>query len=173
MENTHTCGRCNECSLSFVFCLVCAFLPLQYFNKWAFVYIGLYGYGYLDAGKNVFTLFRNRGWMALITDCLVANTLLLFSLVVGSVVGCIALIVESTSDFFDDAGGNAKTYSFLLGFIVGVMICNIVMSTVGSAVNTVIVLFAEAPAEFQQNYPELSTKMRATWAEIFPGSVEV
>jgi hypothetical protein len=158
-------------SSHFLLYFVWLFFQLQYFNKWAFIYVGLYGYGYLDAGKNVFTLFRNRGWEALITDDLVANTLLLVSLVVGGVVGCIALIIQATSDLFDDAGGDAKIISFLLGFIVGLMICSIVMSTIGSAVNAVIVLFAEAPAEFQQNYPELSTKMRATWAEIFPGSV--
>jgi hypothetical protein len=125
----------------------------------------------LDAGKNVFTLFRNRGWEAVITDDLIGNTLLLVSLVVGGVVGCIALIIEATSDLFEDAGGDAQMLSFLLGFIVGMMICSIVMSTIGSAVNAVIVLFAEAPADFQRNYPELSNNMRQTWSEVFPGSV--
>lgn len=125
----------------------------------------------MDAGKNVFTLFRNRGWEALITDDLVANTLLLVSLVVGGVVGCIALIVEATTDLFDDAAGDSQIFSFLLGFIVGLMICSIVMSTIGSAVNAIIVLFAEAPADFQRNYPELSNKMRSTWSDIYPGSI--
>lgn len=125
----------------------------------------------MDAGKNVFTLFRNRGWEAVITDDLIGNTLLLVSLVVGGVVGCIALIIEATSDLFEDAGGDAQILSFLLGFIVGMMICSIVMSTIGSAVNAVIVLFAEAPADFQRNYPELSNNMRQTWSEVFPGSV--
>lgn len=85
--------------------------------------------------------------------------------------GCIALIIEATSDLFEDAGGDAQILSFLLGFIVGMMICSIVMSTIGSAVNAVIVLFAEAPADFQRNYPELSNNMRQTWSEVFPGSV--
>jgi hypothetical protein len=125
----------------------------------------------MDAGKNVFTLFKNRGWEAVIADDLVGNTLLLVSLVVGAVIGCIALIVETTTDLFDDAAGNSQIFSFVLGFIVGLMICSIVMSTIGSAVNAIIVLFAEAPADFQQNYPELSNKMRSTWSDIYPGSV--
>jgi hypothetical protein len=125
----------------------------------------------LDAGKNVFTLFRNRGWEAVIADDLVGNTLFLVSLVVGAVIGCIALIVESTTDLFDDAAGDSKIVSFVLGFIVGLMICSIVMSTIGSAVNAIIVLFAEAPADFQRNYPELSNKMRSTWSDIYPGSI--
>jgi hypothetical protein len=42
------------------------------------------------------------------------------------------------------------------------------MSIVSSAVNTVIVCFAEAPAEFEQNHPILSQEMRAAWREAWP-----
>lgn len=59
-----------------------------------------------------------------------------------------------------------------LGFTVGIVLCSIILSTVSSGVNTVIVLFAEAPAEFQQNYPELSNRMRETWQAAFPGCLQ-
>lgn len=39
----------------------------------AFVYVGLYGYSYIEAGKNVITLFKNRGWEAIIADDLISN----------------------------------------------------------------------------------------------------
>ena len=39
----------------------------------AFVYVGSYGYSYLEAGKNFITLFKNRGWEAIITDDLISN----------------------------------------------------------------------------------------------------
>ena len=39
----------------------------------AFVYVGLYGYSYLEAGRNVITLFKNRGWEAIIADDLISN----------------------------------------------------------------------------------------------------
>ena len=48
---------------------------IEYFNKWAFIYVGIYGYSYLEAGKNVIALFRNRGWEAIIADDLVGNAL--------------------------------------------------------------------------------------------------
>lgn len=161
---SHYLSHCSRAhglfsNISYFLCVCCA------------VYVGLYGYGYMEAGKNVFTLFRNRGWEAIIADDLVSNTLLLVSLVVGAMIGCVALVVEATSDFFVDAGGDAKIISFVLGFIVGLVICSIALSTIGSAVNAVIVLFAEAPAEFHQNYPELSNRMRETWADVYPGSV--
>jgi len=45
---------------------------------------------------------------------------------------------------------------------------SILMSTIASAVNTVIVCFAEGPAEFEANHPELSRKMRETWISFYP-----
>jgi hypothetical protein len=45
------------------------------------------------------------------------------------------------------------------------------MSVIASAVNAVLVLFAEKPMEFQSNHPELSRKMREVWSQIYPGSV--
>jgi uncharacterized membrane protein len=57
------------------------------------------------------------------------------------------------------------------GFIVGLVLCSILMSVIGSAVNTVIVCFAEGPAEFQRNHPRLSEKMRAAWLQAYPGCI--
>lgn len=138
--------------------------------------VGLYGYSYLEAGKNVFTLFRNRGWDAIIADDLVGNVLFLMSVVVGALSGLIGLVVEATTDFFQGSDGstpsNTGAFAFFLCFIVGLVICSVLMSTIGSAVNAVVVLFAEAPAEFQQNYPDLSQQMRDAWLGAFPNSLQ-
>lgn len=144
---------------------------VEYFNKWAFVYVGLYGYSYLEAGKNVITLFKNRGWDAIITDDLIGNVLFLVSAIVGGIAGVIGIILNETTDWFATTGGNSVAISFGLGFVVGLVICSIFLGSIASAVNTIIVLFAEAPAEFQQNYPELSNQMREAWNSAFPGSV--
>ena len=122
----------------------------------------------------MFTLFQNRGWEAIIADDLVANTLLLVSLVSGAIIGAIGLVIQVSTSLFsteDVAQTNLKAYVFILGFFIGLVITSILMSVIGSGVNSVIVLFAEAPAEFQQNYPELSRKMREIWSQVFPGSV--
>lgn len=42
------------------------------------------------------------------------------------------------------------------------------MSVVSSAVDTVIVCFAEAPADLQQNYPHLSNQMTRAWRKVYP-----
>ena len=159
-------GACiAECILG------CLAAMLEYFNKWAFVYVALYGKSYLESGKEVFNLFKNRGWEAIIADDLIGNALFLVSLIVGGVMGAIALIFEATTDWFDDFDGSGRAVAFFLGFIVGLAICSILMSTIASAVNAIIVLFADSPREFEANYPELSQKMRQTWNEVYPGSI--
>ncbi len=55
-----------------------------------------------------------------------------------------------------------------LGFLAGLVLSAILYSSIASAVNTVIVCFAEAPAEFEANHPELSRKMRETWLAFYP-----
>jgi hypothetical protein len=103
--------------------------------------------------------------------CRVGNALLLVSLVVGLVMGAVAVILELTTDIFADHGGNVRLVAFFLGFLVGAGCSSILLSTIGSGVNTVIVMFADAPNEFQTNHPTLSRNMRETWSQVYPGSI--
>lgn len=168
-ESARDQGDGNAILLCIVECILgCIESLLEYFNKWAYTYVGLYGYGYLEAGKNVMALFRNRGWEAIITDDLVENVIFLLSLIVGLIMGGVALGFESYTDWFIEFEGGSKLVAFFLGLIVGLVLCSIMLNTVGSGVNAVIVLFAEAPAEFETNYPELSQKMRVAWSEAYP-----
>jgi len=164
---------CLDCLLGCLESLV------EYFNKWAFIYVGLYGYGYCEAGKSVMTLFKDRGWDAIIADDLVGMVLGMLSLVVGLITGGISIIFLTATTWFDEylefyAGDdtgetNAKIMLFILGLVIGLVMCSILMSSIDSAVLAVIVLFAEGPAEFETNYPELSTQMREAYATAHPG----
>ena len=167
-------ARANDDGNAILVCIAecilqCLESIVEYFNKWAFIYVGLYGYPYLEAGKNVFTLFKNRGWEAIIADDLVSNTLFFVSVVVGGLAGAVGLILSKTTDWFESAASNGQAASFTLGFIIGLVLTSIAMSAIASGVNAVIVLFAEAPAEFEQNHPERSQKMRETWRSTYPG----
>ena len=86
---------CIDCILSCIEGLV------EYFNKWAFVYVGLYGYSYCEAGKNVMSLFRDRGWEAVIADDIVGAVLGFLSLISGLITLGIGVFIASTVDWFD------------------------------------------------------------------------
>lgn len=136
--------------------------------------------GYCEAGKSVIQLFKDRGWEAVIADDLVGMALFMTSLVVGLVMaGVGVLMVDQTTWWevfiaaFDAEGGNGKQaamiFAGVLAFIIGLVIASILMSTIASAVNASIVLFADAPAEFERHYPELSQEMRTAYNEAYPG----
>lgn len=164
----------NQIAICIAECIIgCLESILEYFNKWAFVYVGLYGYSYIEAGKNVIQLFKNRGWEAIIADDLVGNVFFFLSLAVGLLCCAIGAAFNDKTQFFVEyapAPGNVQATCAGIGFIMGLMLTSILMSTIASAVNTVIVCFAEGPAEFEANHPELSQKMRATWLEFYPSS---
>ena len=150
--------------------LGCVQSIIEYLNKWAYVYVGLYGYSYLEAGKNVITLFEHRGWTTIITDDLVDNALLMVSFGIGLATGLVGLLFAYIDKYSFQALGysNVGAVGFIIGFLAGFVISSILMSVIGSATNTVIVCYAESPNEFQQNHPVLSSEMRLAWRQAWP-----
>lgn len=155
----------------------------------------MYGFSYLEAGRNVIQLFQNKGWTVIISDDLCDNVLFMVSVAVGLASGLVGLVLGSmdpnmfVSLGYDHAGGPA----FLVGTLTGFLLSSVMMSVVGSSVNTVIVCkfyessgwqflcsshatalssgYAEDPASFQMNHPQLATDMRTAWMQAFPGIV--
>jgi len=143
---------------------------VEYVNKWAYVYVGLYGYSYLEAGSNVMTLFQNKGWSTIITDDLATNVLFMVTIVIGLITSLIGLVMgKANPNVFAELGiEDGGIAGFVLGFLVGNLFSTIMMSVVASAINTVIVLFAEAPLEFENNHPQLYQDMMTTWRQAWP-----
>jgi len=165
--------RDNE-DFNFLTCMIdcilgCIESIIEYLNKWAYVYVGLYGYSYLEAGKNVMTLFQTRGYSAIVTDNLVQNVLLMISVGIGIITGFIGWTVTLLDkDLFADFDGNPGTVGFITGLFVGFLLASILMGVIESAVNTIIVCFTESPAEFERNHPMLSMEMRGAWRIAYP-----
>uniref|UniRef100_A0A7S2A6J5 Choline transporter-like protein n=1 Tax=Trieres chinensis TaxID=1514140 RepID=A0A7S2A6J5_TRICV len=136
----------------------------EYFNKWAFIYVGLYGYSYVEAGKNVMTLFKERGWTAIISDNLVNRMLALVSFAIGLISAFVCVLVG----FIAEGKGGWLGFAALLGFFMGLFLSLIMMGVLSSSVDAIIVCYAEAPAEFRENHPELHAEMEGTWSAAWP-----
>jgi len=150
---------------------------VEYFNKWAFVYVGLYGYSYVEAGKKVFDLFQNRGWTAIISDQLIGRVLGIMSLAIGIVTAVISAGIAAvfSSGEHDSVIASTVILSMVVAWILGIILSSIIFGVVNGGVNTVIVLYAEAPNEFQETHPGLSREMNeayySAWPDIFsPGT---
>ena len=73
--------------------LACLQDIMEYFNTWAFVFVGVYGYTFLEAGKNVIELFKTRGWTTIITDTLAQGVLGMMSAGIGLITGLVSLAI--------------------------------------------------------------------------------
>ena len=111
------------------------------------------------------TLFRNRGWTAIISDMMIDTVLFMVSLGVGLLIGILSV---ATGGFAGQGDGATMIVSFLIGCMFGYAVSATLFSIVSSAVNTVIVCYAEAPNEFQANHPELANRMRDSWRQAWP-----
>lgn len=139
---------------------------VEYFNKWAYIYVGLYGYGYIDAGKRVFNLFKTRGWSTIIADNLVNRLLGIMSLTIGLVTGVSTLFAAFLVEEFESQQG-WMGIGFVVGFLVGLILSGVFMGLLSSAVDAVIVCYAEAPKELEESHPTIAQEMSQTWSEAW------
>ena len=78
---------------------------VEYFNKWSYIYVGLYGYDYITAGKKVIGLFKERGWNTIIADNLVNRLLGIVCLTIGLCTGVITLLAALLVEELESTGG--------------------------------------------------------------------
>jgi hypothetical protein len=137
---------------------------MRYFNQWAFVYVGLYGYNYVTAGKQVSALFQDRGWSNIINDHLVGRSLGMMSVLISLITGILGTLIG-----FVFLGPLGALPTFVLGMVLGGMSCTILFGVVISAVNTIVVCFAEAPNELLRNHPPaLFQTLVESWRVAYP-----
>lgn len=164
----HECLHCiQSCITSVVESLAC------HFNAWAFTYIGLYHYGFTEAGSLATELFEKRGWTIIVSDDLVPNVLLMTSLVIGGCTGCFAHLMERLDGFKILSLDEPALVSFWLGMVNGLVLTSVLFSVISSAVNAVLVCFAVSPVDFENNHAELSNFMRSAWRDVWPGALDV
>jgi len=168
--------RSNNNGNPFIACIASCLLAClrdmaEYFNRWSFVYVGIYGTSFINSGKNVMSLFKNRGWTAIINDNLIQNVLSIGSVFVGMIVGCVgALIPVASGDWisglslFSDLPDDAPSWIlFAIGFFIGLVINLLMVSVVDSGVATTFVCFAEAPGVFESTHPVLFNDLASAW----------
>lgn len=164
----------QECLLCIQTCITSIVNTLAlHFNPWAFTYVGLYGYGFLDAGRHATELFEKRGWTVIVSDDLVPNVLLMTSLVLGGVTGCFGFLLQQVDGLHILNIHEPHIVGFWLGAGVGLVLTSVLFGVISSSVNAVLVCFAGSPVDFEANHPELSTEMRTAWREVWPGALDM
>ncbi|VEU37624.1 unnamed protein product [Pseudo-nitzschia multistriata] len=173
-EEVHSLMTLHECMHCIQSCLTnCVESLARRFSPWSFTYVGLYGYGLIDAGLHSAELFDKRGWTTIVSDDLVPNVLLLMTFTITGLTGVFAHLLQRFESLALTASQEPLVTPFVVGALVGLVVSSVLFGIISSSVNAVIVLFATSPVDFEQNHPELSEEMRTAWREVWPGCMDV
>jgi Plasma-membrane choline transporter len=75
------------------FFLSCLERVIEYFNEWAFCFVGIYGFSFVESGMEVMNLLKSRGWTSIIADDLTGRALLLVSCCVALLNGLVGILI--------------------------------------------------------------------------------
>eukprot|EP00698_Gefionella_okellyi_P004870 TRINITY_DN14502_c0_g1_i1.p1 TRINITY_DN14502_c0_g1~~TRINITY_DN14502_c0_g1_i1.p1 ORF type:complete len:485 (-),score=75.69 TRINITY_DN14502_c0_g1_i1:62-1516(-) len=123
---------------------------VQWFNRYAYTQVAIYGKTYCEAAKATMALIQSRGIDALINDSLVGPVLTLGAIVGGIITGAIAAL---WGFYAVPAYWGACAAA---GFFIGLVMVSVVMETVDSGVTCLFVCYAEEPQLLSQLKPDLA-----------------
>jgi hypothetical protein len=149
---------CIECFISMIEEL------LEYFNKYAFTQVAIYGKDYCTAGKDTWELTKSRGLDAVINDDLIGNVLTLGSIFVALITATIGILYVHLSDL-------PKTDTWYVGvgviaFFIGLAEFSVFSTVVDSGVSTTFVCLAEDPVCLARTKPELYQRVQESYPQV-------
>ncbi|GAX27597.1 hypothetical protein FisN_13Hh314 [Fistulifera solaris] len=138
---------------------------LEYFNSWAFLYVGIYGYDYMSAGQHVMTLFQQRGFTFLLTHTLLFQVLRYIKGSIGLVSGAGLAVVGAV---FVQNATHVVWAVFAFGFVAGWMLAGMILFVVESGVRTIMLCFVERPMDAAIHHPAAYQTLTAGWSRVYP-----
>ena len=146
----------NEIVQCIVMCLInCLDSLVEYFNKYAFTQVALYGKTYLKAAGDAWQLLKARGFEAVINDNL-TGTVVAFSGLIGACVT--GLVVAGFARFvIDDRDWGAWTG---IGAAIGGSFIYTIGNILEGGVSTLFVCWAEDSEVLQQTKPYIFERLR-------------
>ena len=137
---------------------------VTFLNRYAFSHIALYGKAYIPAAKDTWKMMRDRGIDALVNDCLTGPVLTMGSTFVGYL--C-ALLTYLYLDFTKPAYNNGRAFTpvvMAFAFLIGLQVCQIFMTPIGSGIDTIFVAMAWDPDVVVREHPDLWNRL----VQVYP-----
>eukprot|EP00850_Spirogloea_muscicola_P021163 SM000239S08068 [mRNA] locus=s239:19317:22680:+ [translate_table: standard] len=154
-EDANSCiFACSKSLLSVVDSII------QYFNKWAFVQVAVYGKGFVSAGKDTWDLFKSHGAESLVNDDLTGRALY-SGCFLG---GCLTSLLCGGYTFHKHH--EYTTGVSVISFFIAFYLIYLTLVVVESGVACFYVCYAEDPAPLQKFDPDFYDKMRARHMEL-------
>ncbi|KAK1924435.1 integral to plasma membrane protein [Papiliotrema laurentii] len=152
-----------------VCCISCISGLIQWFNKYAYIEIALYGKSYIPAAKDTWRLMKDRGIDALINDSIVGSVLMWGGYLNGFLCGLFAyLYLRFTSPSYNSNGQYTAPLVFF-GFWIGIMVNSIVSGALDAGVSTIFVGLGEDPMVLRDRSPGLFELIRQQYPRVVQG----
>ncbi|KAL9711892.1 pH nine-sensitive protein 1 [Leucoagaricus gongylophorus] len=154
---------CAACFVGYIDHLV------EYFNRYAYIEIALYGKAYIPAAKDTWRLFKDRGIDALVNDSLIGMTLTWGAYVTGLLSSLFAyLYLRFTSPSYN-INGQYTAPLLLFSFLIGSS-CSLTMSsTIEAGASTIFVGLGEDPRVLEIRAPELFGMIASHYPQVVQG----
>ena len=109
---------------------------------------------------------KDRGIDALVNDCLIGPVLTMGSTFVGYLCALLAfLYLQFTSPAYNE-GGNYTAVILAFSFLIGLQVCQIFMTPIGSGADTIFVAAAWDPDVLMRDHPDFYTKMISVYPKV-------
>ncbi|KAL4965902.1 plasma-membrane choline transporter-domain-containing protein [Aspergillus stella-maris] len=128
---------------------------VTFFNRYAFCHIALYGKPYIASAKDTWTMMKDRGVDALVADCLIGPVITMGSVFVSYVCALLAYLYLQFTNPAYNSGGDFTAVIMAFAFVMGLQICQILMTPVSSGVETIFAAMAWDPQVMINEHPEL------------------
>ncbi|KAF9566775.1 DUF580-domain-containing protein [Agrocybe pediades] len=154
---------CAACFIGIIESLV------EYFNRYAYIEIALYGKAYIPAAKDTWRLFKDRGIDALVNDSLVGMTLMWGAYAIGVLCSLFAYLYLRITAPSYNVGGQYTAPVILFAFLIG-MVCSMTMSSaIEAGVSTIFVGLGEDPQVLAIRAPALFSMIAETYPHVTAG----
>jgi len=158
---------CAECFFG------CIQAMIQYFNRYAYIEIALYGKPYISAAKDTWRLFMDRGIDALVNDSLVGMTMTWGAYTVGMISSLFSyLYLKYTGPEYNDHGQYTAPV-ILLAFLIGLQCSLTLSSAIEAGVSTIFVGLGEDPQILAQRSPPLFQMIADRYPRVVQGVTRV
>lgn len=118
------------------------------------------------AADDIDSMMKNRGIDALVNDCLISPVLTMGSTFVAYLCTLLAfLYLEFTNPAYNE-GGKFTPVIMAFSFLIGLQVCQIFMTPIGSGVDTIFVAAAWDPDVLMRDHPDFYARMVSVYPKV-------